>query len=212
MRFTLSTTWLLCGLVSVLAQDTSLKTVEAAFEKANIPADLHITFKPSTLLEVTFPQATGPSITIHASEQLPRNATVGPPHFAVRGVLPATRDFVVATVDPDAPTPADPTVAQIRHFLAGNFVRGRITGLEQVTLVNETVPLSGWQQPTPPAGSPAHRYIFLLFEQPKDFNSQTFVTPNTSISNFNISQFAQEVGLGNPIAGSFMLVAPDPSS
>lgn len=207
MRFAVLTTWLVCGLLSVSAQDTSLRAVKAAFEKANIPSDVHITFNPSVLLEVTFPQPSGPSITIHAGEQLPRNATVGPPHFAVRGVLPPSREFVVATVDPDAPTPQNPTVAQIRHFLAGNFVRGRITGLEQRQLVNETVPLSGWQQPTPPAGSPAHRYIFLLFEQPEDFNSQTFVTANTSIANFNISQFAQEVGLGNPIAGSFMSVS-----
>ncbi|EKM49647.1 uncharacterized protein PHACADRAFT_265212 [Phanerochaete carnosa HHB-10118-sp] len=211
MRFSLLATWLLYGLLPVSAQDTSLGTVEEAFENANIPNTLHITFKPSVLLEVTFPQPSSPSVTIHAGEQLPRNATVGPPQFAVRGALPPSQRFVIATVDPDAPTPQDPTEAEIRHFLAGNFVRGATTGPGQ-RLVNETVPLSGWLQPTPPAGSPAHRYVFLLFEQPGDFDSQTFVTTNTSVSNFNISAFAQEVGLGNPIAGSFMLVAPDPSS
>jgi hypothetical protein len=56
----------------------------------------------------------------------------------------------------------------------------------------------------------ARSYVFLLFEQPADFNSQTFVTPNTSVSNFNISAFAKEVGLRGPIGGTFMLVAPDP--
>lgn len=89
-------------------------------------------------------------------------ATVGPPHFAVRGALPPAQRFVVATVDPDAPTPQDPTEAQIRHFLAGNFARGTVTGPEQREIVNETVPLSGWLQPTPPAGSPAHRYVSVL--------------------------------------------------
>ena len=54
-----------------------------------------------------------------------------------------------------------------------------------------------------------HSYIFLLFEQPVDFNRQRFVTANTSIANFNISTFARETGLGRPVGGTFMLVAPD---
>lgn len=52
-------------------------------------------------------------------------------------------------------------------------------------------------------------YIFLLFNQPPGFDAQTAVTPTTSISLFNISSFAETVGLGAPIAGTFMLVAPD---
>lgn len=57
-----------------------------------------------------------------------------------------------------------------------------------------------------------HRYIFLLFEQPEGFNDQTVVTPETPISLFNISAFAARVGLGDPIAGTFMLVAPNPTA
>ena len=56
------------------------------------------------------------------------------------------------------------------------------------------------------------RYVFLLFEQPLGFNSQTELNATTSIANFNISKFALDVGLGNPLGGSFMLVGPDPSS
>lgn len=55
-------------------------------------------------------------------------------------------------------------------------------------------------------------YVFLLFEQPADFNTQTEVTPATSIANFNISQFALDVGLGNALGGTFMLVGPDPTA
>lgn len=54
--------------------------------------------------------------------------------------------------------------------------------------------------------------MFLLFEQPLGFNSQTELNATTSIANFNISKFALDVGLGNPLGGSFMLVGPDPSS
>jgi hypothetical protein len=55
-------------------------------------------------------------------------------------------------------------------------------------------------------------YVFLIFNQPPGFDSQTLVTPNTSISNFNLSSFAAATGLGAPIGGTFMLVAPDPST
>ena len=57
-----------------------------------------------------------------------------------------------------------------------------------------------------------NRYVLLLFPQPAGFDNQTLVTPNTPISNFNISAFAAEVGLGNPLGGTFMLVGPDANS
>ncbi|PSS37079.1 hypothetical protein PHLCEN_2v1118 [Hermanssonia centrifuga] len=157
-------------------QDTSLATVKAAFDAANIPNDIHITFNPTVLLEVTFPEAAGPPVAVTAGVQLPRNgktyacgkgfvispcsytATVGPPTFAVRGNIRRGQTFLVATVDPDAPTPQDPTVAQIRHLLAPNFVLVDGNSRHHTkALVNETAPISPWQQPTPPAGSDAHR-------------------------------------------------------
>ena len=67
-------------------------------------------------------------------------------------------------VDLDAPTPQDPTSAQIRHFLGGNFKLDRpdIRGLS--LLSNSTPALSNFLQPTPPAGSDPHRWarIYIL--------------------------------------------------
>jgi hypothetical protein len=56
--------------------------------------------------------------------------------------------FVVAAVDPDAPTPTDPTNAQVRHFLGGDFFAGSVTLLR-----NTTAAVSEWQQPTPGGGN-----------------------------------------------------------
>jgi phosphatidylethanolamine-binding protein len=56
-----------------------------------------------------------------------------------------------------------------------------------------------------------NRYIFLLYKQPTGFENQTLVTPETPVQLFNISQFAAATGLGAPIGGTFMLVAPDPT-
>ena len=142
----------------------------------------------------------------------------------------------MSMVDLDAPTPQDPTEAQIRHFLGGNFELGRTEPDGLALLSNSTPALSNFLQPTPPAGSDPHRsvftemslkelvknaqhmthlcirYVFLLFQQPAGFDEQTEVNATTSIENFNISRFAQDVGLGNPLGGSFMLVGPDPST
>ncbi|KIM44804.1 hypothetical protein M413DRAFT_25227 [Hebeloma cylindrosporum] len=194
----------LCALA--LAQDVNLAEVKKAFNNAQIPGNLTLAFNPKVLLEVTFPQLSGTPITLHAGIQLPRNATAGPPHFSVLG--PAKRDpFVVAAVDLDAPTPQAPTSSQIRHFLGGNFIKSP----GQSSLLSNTTPaISEFRQPTPPAGSDPHRYVFLLFRQSKDFNEQTLVTPTSPIQLFNISQFSSAVGLGEPIGGTFMLVGPPP--
>ncbi|KAJ7314242.1 PEBP-like protein [Mycena albidolilacea] len=192
------------ALVAV-AQDISIRAVKRAFNAANIPNDLDIVFRPTALLEVSLPQAAGAPITLHAGIQVPRNDTAGPPVFRVVGDV-GHGPFVVATVDPDAPTPQAPTEAQIRHFLGGNFFN------EGGRLVNSTPAISEFLQPTPPAGSDAHRYIFLLFDQSPQFAHQTLVNATTSIALFNISQFASAADLGNPLAGTFMLVAPEPDA
>ncbi|KAJ7486052.1 PEBP-like protein [Mycena galericulata] len=198
-------TSLLTLVLVAVAQDVSIREVDKAFFAANLPANLHVVFKPTALLEVSLPQATGPPIILHAGIQVPRNDTAGPPTFHVVGDV-GRGPFVVATVDPDAPTPQDPTMAQIRHFLGGNFFN------EGGLLVNSTPALSEFRQPTPPAGSDPHRYTFLLFRQSREFATQTLVNSTTSISGFNISQFANAVDLGNPIAGTFMRVGPEPDA
>ncbi|KAF7298888.1 CEN-like protein 2 [Mycena indigotica] len=177
---------LLVFTLGIRAQDTSIATVEKAFLNAHIPADLSVAFKPHALLEVSLPQATGPPIVLHAGIQVPRNDTAGPPTFHVDGDV-GKGPFVVAAVDPDAPTPQTPTSAQIRHFLGGNFVN------EGGLLVNKTPAISEFRQPTPPAGSDAHRYVFLVFRQSSGFATQTFVNATTPVSLFNISLFAEEV-------------------
>jgi len=200
-------------LLGVTAQDVSLRSVKGKFEQANIPRDAAITFNPSILLEVVFPQTSGRPVVLKAGEQLTRNQTKGPPSFAIisSSRVKADRKFVVAAVDLDAPTPQNPTSAQIRHFLGGDFAPASRIRLPNVALLaNSTPAISQFRQPTPPAGSDPHRYVFLLFNEPAGFDAQTEVTPTTSIALFNISKFAADVGLGNPLGGTFMLVGPDP--
>ena len=53
-----------------------------------------------------------------------------------------------------------------------------------------------------------NRFVFLLFNQPSGFKDQKEVGPDTSLTGFNISQFADNCGLGEPVAGTYMLVGP----
>ncbi|KAG6847614.1 hypothetical protein H0H93_007059, partial [Arthromyces matolae] len=157
MFSSLHTLILLCFSGLVASQDLSLGLVKHAFEAASIPSTLSIDFNPKALLEVTFPQLTGESITLHAGIHLPRNATAGPPTFSAVGNI-GNGPFVIAAVDPDAPTPQDPTEAQIRHFLGPNFFsHARRDSSAVQPLVNHTAAISPFRQPTPPAGSDAHR-------------------------------------------------------
>ncbi|KAK0222202.1 PEBP-like protein [Armillaria fumosa] len=199
--------------LAVLSQDTSLREVKQAFDNANIPEDIALPFDPRFLLEVSLPQTSGSAIVLKAGVHLPRNGTFLADLWGnASEYTPQQPDgpFVVAAVDPDAPTPQDPTNAQVRHFLGGNFEPSRLSRGRAI-LTNTTAAISNWRQPTPPAGSDAHRYVFLVFNQPRGFNSQTLVNATTPITLFNISEFGAAVGLGNPVAGTFMLVAPDPA-
>ena len=77
--------------------------------------------------------------------------------FSVKGNIRDTDMFVIAAVDPDAPTPQHPTDAQMRDFLGANFVRGADLGNGFMALMNRVAPITGWQQPNPPRGSDLHR-------------------------------------------------------
>lgn len=101
-------------------------------------------------------------------------ATVGPPSFTLVGLDARDGPFVVAAVDPDAPTPQNPTNAQVRHFLGGNFEPSRLSR-SRATLTNTTAAVSNWRQPTPPAGSDAHRCVHLNRLIPIAVNSYSYL-------------------------------------
>ncbi|KZS89957.1 PEBP-like protein [Sistotremastrum niveocremeum HHB9708] len=112
------------------------------------------------------------------------------------------KTFVVGMVDPDAPSPTNRSASQVRHFIGGGFK------LEGTVLRNTTPALSDYLGPGPLPGSPPHRYATFLFLQPKDFPTTPFTT---SILNFNLSSFAEQVKMGLPVAGNFIMVGPAPS-
>ncbi|KAI0352989.1 PEBP-like protein [Trametes cingulata] len=198
------------------ATNFTVADVAQAFNSAKIVPDVLPSFNPTALLNVVFlDNTTGVSVNVTPGANLTREQNALRPQVFLTSndTSLAQQTFVLAMVDPDAPTPQNPTAAQIRHLLApGIQANGSLaTG---AALVNNTPAISDFLRPTPPAGSDPHRYILLLFVQPSNFTSvvSQFVNSSTPISNFNISLFAQEVGLGSPIAGNFFLTGPDANS
>lgn len=75
---------------------------------------------------------------------------------------PGVGPFVVSMVDLDAPIPQDPSLAEIRHFLGGDFMlTGCGTGSSDGVALfsNTSAAISDYVQPAPPAGSDPHRYV-----------------------------------------------------
>ncbi|TEB30549.1 PEBP-like protein [Coprinellus micaceus] len=175
------------------AQDVSISDVVTAFNNANIPSVFGINFNPTALLQVTFTR-NGQATTFSSGANVPRDATSPIPTFQISGTTDPG-PYVIATVDPDGGQ-----FGQVRHFLAGNYQNNN------GALTNTSQPITAWFQPSPGAGNPAHRYVFWAYKQSPDFNQQRLVTAQTFIGNWNLSSFASQTGLGNPVAASFMLV------
>jgi len=126
--------------------------------------------------------------------------------------------WVITIVDPDAPTPQNPNNSQFLHFIGQDFkvdTASRVALTNVTGLTNHSQALVEFFPPSPPAGSDPHRYVVLVYVQPDNFNTTALaffngtIGPQASFRNkFNITNFATNTSLGNPIAGNFFLVGP----
>jgi len=103
------------------------------------------------------------------------------------------------------------------------ILSGRSISDNFVQLQNTTPAVSEYFGPSPPAGSPPHRYTLrarkidcrytlLIYAQPTMFDKQTLVSASTSIFGFNLTQFTTTLGFGTPLGGNLFYVGPDSSS
>ncbi|CAE6535897.1 hypothetical protein RSOLAG22IIIB_10720 [Rhizoctonia solani] len=182
--------------------------VREKFTSDGVVPDVLAAFNPTGLLYLTY---TGNlSDGKNAKVVLPgtkfvRNDTLNTPQFSVDGIKNGT--YLIAIVDPDAPSRANPTVSQIRHMFATDFVISSVRSsftTRSMVLQNSTAAISPYFPPNPPVGSGAHRYVALLYTQPSGFNIASLNA--TQFAKFNISIFAASARLGEPLAGTFFTV------
>ncbi|KAF4575107.1 hypothetical protein EYR36_006463 [Pleurotus pulmonarius] len=220
-------------LSSFLAYGQDAQRAADAFTQGHVVPDVLPSFSPLASIDVVFTDPTnmqqlnvtpGMNLTmtrkfsfVFEDTQVPDTTPVPPetsmqPQFFLNttNTTLANGTFVLAIVDPDAPTPQNTSISQFRHMLGGDF-RVNATG---GVLMNTSAALSDFVPPTPPAGSDPHRYVILLFNQSASFdtNAPALVNASTPRTNFNISMFASALQLGTPVAGTFFLTGPDNSS
>lgn len=128
--------------------------------------------------------------------------------------------------DPDPPDPAKPVFREWLHWIVANIpgadggeaAKGTevtpymyvfeafVYFLSNAFLILINVLCSQRRGPSPPIGT--HRYAFLLFEQPNQeplqINDPSGGQKNGR-KNFNSRQFAEQYGLGDPVAATYFL-------
>ncbi|KAG6833951.1 hypothetical protein H0H87_007962 [Tephrocybe sp. NHM501043] len=194
-----------------------LANVTQAFSQAQIVPDLLPSFAPEALVNVSFPPSVQDSrsaaVNVTPGVLLPENRTsVVPAMFLVANntALVSNRTLLLALVDPDVPTPQDANRTEFLHFLGGNFSVDA-SSPNSTRLVNQSAALLEYMAPSPPAGSPPHRYVLLVYQVTTDVpsNIASLVNATTSRLGFNFTAFASAANLASPFAGNYFLVGSD---
>ncbi|KAK6967077.1 phosphatidylethanolamine-binding protein [Favolaschia claudopus] len=151
-------------------------TSTSALKKAGLVPDILGDFTPSALLTIILPS--GPA---SFGTEVPISETVAPPAISIAAV-PKDEDigadgllkneanqarYTVAMFDPDAPSAANPTSRQFRHWVITGLTANKdpaAPALQTTQAANE------YRQPGPPKGSGLHRYTFALFREPPNFS------------------------------------------
>ncbi|KAJ7448692.1 PEBP-like protein [Mycena galericulata] len=151
----------------------AFSTVTAALSKAGLIPNVVGPLQPSAFLSIIL--SSGP---VKVGAEVPLSETVEAPGIVIaaapteaditsEGLVKNETFYTLAMFDPDAPSAAQPTSSQFRHWV--------ITGLkptEDLTApVLQTAPAANaYRPPAPPKGSGIHRYTFVLFREPPNFS------------------------------------------
>ncbi|KAJ8917431.1 hypothetical protein NQ315_005478 [Exocentrus adspersus] len=112
--------------------------------------------------------------------------------------------YVLAMVDPDAPSRKDPKFREVNHWLVGN-IKGSDVSTGDV--------IAEYRPSGPPKGTGLHRYIFLVYEQKKKLTfdePRTIRTSPSNRKNFSVRKFVNKYDLGKAFAGNFYQAQWDP--
>ncbi|KAK7461290.1 hypothetical protein VKT23_008469 [Stygiomarasmius scandens] len=204
--------------------NSNIQNVQQAFNDAKIVGSVVPSFDPTAALSPIYvdsssldPSSSG--IQFVPGGNLTTAQTMNQPEFwlTYNDASLLNDRFVIALVDPDAPTPGDQSLAQIRHFIGGDYVISSTQPSGTARLTNLSAGLAEYVAPGPPEDSAPHRYTFLVYKQPPNFSevAPSLVNSSTALEaivKFNLSSFAESTGLGEPIAGTFFFEGPEGST
>jgi hypothetical protein len=149
----------------------TIGAVDVAFRNNNIFPAVIPSWSANSILDVSFPSVpialtAGQNLTIaRASEiivlvsasNIPQEVAQTPSFYLSSNITSYARQrFVLTVIDPDAPTPEDPSLAQFRHYLASDLTVNTTNATIDFAPLQLGTENSDWYPPAPPYGSP-HR-------------------------------------------------------
>ncbi|XP_015943302.1 protein MOTHER of FT and TFL1 [Arachis duranensis] len=145
---------------------------------------------------------------IYGSKQVANGCEIKPslaadkPHVQILGSSNnAAHLYTLVMVDPDAPSPSEPSYREWLHWMVVDIPNG-----SDVTQGKELVTYTG---PCPPVG--IHRYVFAVFNQSNE-GPTTQIGPPNGRPNFNTRQFASQHYLGPPVAAIYFNSQKEPKT
>jgi len=169
-----------------------LFAVFSASQDLSIPTELTTGFTSSTNLVLTFG-----SNELTNGQVVPLATTRTAPTFALGDSdgINTNANYIIVCIDPDAPAPA----SQVLHFLGTDFSPAPGIG---TNLTSDVEPALEYMPPGPPEGTGPHRYIWLLYRQPRGFTIQNVPTNRTG---FDVEAWRVGNALGEAVAGTFFV-------
>lgn len=176
---------------------TELGATEMLEDGKVIPDVLDV-FRPQLQLTLSLgsrPLLDGSNLPLQAAQESP-SAQLQPLESAAPGPSSSGK-YVLVMVDPDAPSPSNPTAREWLHWI--------VAGVELSTDVTPQTPsVVEYNRPTPPEGE--HRYVVVAYAQPSDMPE---ISAPQERANFNVRSFAKEYSLGDPLAAIYFTTKPD---
>lgn len=119
----------------------------------------------------------------------------------------ASQKYIAVSLDNDAPFPSFNVLSPILHSIQADL---KVSADSPKVLTSSSPYVVNWIGPEPPSPSGPHRYVFLLYKQPSDFNSKDIPTTGIQVGlwariRWNQSAWEKKFQVGQPVAvGSFL--------
>ncbi|CAJ0951799.1 unnamed protein product, partial [Mesorhabditis belari] len=161
-----------------------------SFISSGIVPDV-ISSPPQSVLQVTYNNG----LTVNFGNELSRQQMMNRP--SVSWNADPNSLYTLIFTDPDAPSRANPTSREFKHWVVVNIPGNNVTQGQEV---------AGYRPAGPGQGSGLHRYVFLIYKQNRKIDAG-FNTPSKSTDarpGFNTNGFAQQKQL-TLVAGNYFM-------
>jgi phosphatidylethanolamine-binding protein (PEBP) family uncharacterized protein len=141
-------------------------------------------------------------------QHLPRVKAPSAPTIHFNSVS-STGRYLLLSIDLDAPFASFPVLSPIMHWLQTDLTMGVTKDENGFAVLAGSKGGVDWVAPRPPPGAGPHRYLFLLYEQPKGFEAGKLGwdqgVGRRARMRFDLDGFEKKAGLGKVVGGNWFV-------